>query len=140
MARTFLMIKPTAVAAGHVGGIIGKLERSGFTIVAIATRRLTREEAAFFYDVHAGKDFFEPLLDYITSAPTVGVMLEAPDAIAALRRVVGTTDPTSAEPGTIRAEFGASLRRNAVHASDSEERVRHESEVYFRDCPRTLVL
>ena len=138
MARTFLMVKPSAVGAGHVGGILSVVEKAGFKILGVASRRLTVAEAEVFYDVHRGKEFFEPLVEYMTSGPTVGLMLEADDAVALLRRTVGATDPKDAAPGTVRALFGETLRRNAVHASDSAERVEHEAAVYFADCPRAL--
>ena len=138
MSRTFLVVKPSAVSAGHVGGIVDVVEKAGFRIVGAASRLLTVAEADAFYDVHRGKEFFDPLVEYITSGLTFGLMLEADDAVALLRRTVGATDPNDAAPGTIRALFGESLRRNAVHASDSAERVEHESAVYFADCPRAL--
>ena len=138
MARTFLMVKPRAVAEGLVGEIVTVIERAGFEIVGVASRRLTRAEAARFYGVHQGKPFFEGLVAHVTSGLTVGLMLEAPDAVAALRRIVGATDPAEALPGTIRALFGRSVRENAVHASDSPESVAVESELFFGDCPRTL--
>lgn len=131
MDRTFLLIKPSAVAAGKVGGIIGCLEKAGFRIVGLTLRRMTREDAERFYDVHEGKEFYEPLLDYMTSGPTVAMILESEDAVAKLRRTVGATDPSEAEEGTIRALFGTTVRQNAVHASDSPERVLHESGIYF---------
>lgn len=136
MSRTFLLIKPSAVKAGKVGGIILVLETAGFGIIGLTSKRMTREEAARFYDVHEGKDFYEPLMDYMTSGLTVGMVLEAEDAVALLRKTVGATDPAKAEAGTIRALFGDTLRRNAVHASDSPGRVEHEAGIYFGDCPR----
>jgi nucleoside-diphosphate kinase len=139
MAETFLMIKPSAVAAGHVGGIIDAVERAGFKMRGAASRRLTRAEAEVFYDVHEGKEFFESLVAYVTSGLTLGLVLEAPDAVTLLRRTVGATDPADAAPGTVRALFGDTLQRNAVHASDSPERVQHELAVYFGDCPRALI-
>lgn len=139
MSRTFLMVKPTAVKTGHVGRIVDLVEKAGFRILAVASRRLTAGEAEEFYDVHRGKEFFGPLVEYITSGLTLGILLEAEDAVALLRRTVGATDPRNADPGTVRALFGTTLRRNAVHASDSPERVEHESAVYFGDCPRTVV-
>jgi nucleoside-diphosphate kinase len=139
MARTFLMIKPSALDAGHVGGIVDVVEKAGFKILGAASRSLTPSEAEAFYDVHRGKDFFEPLVAYVTSGLTLGLMLEADDAVGLLRRTVGSTDPADAAPGTVRALFGETLQRNAVHASDSPERVEHESAVYFGDCPRTLI-
>lgn len=139
MARTFLMVKPSAVDAGQVGGIIAVVEEAGFRILGAASRRLTSAEAEVFYDVHRGKEFFESLVAYVTSGLTLGLMLEAADAVALLRQTVGATDPADAAPGTVRALFGETLQRNAVHASDSPERVEHESIVYFGDCPRTLI-
>jgi nucleoside-diphosphate kinase len=136
---TFLIIKPCAVSEGHVGDIISRLESEGFTIAGMASRRLTEEEAAGLYDVHVGKDFFQPLVKFITSGMTVGIMLRGPD-IPALRKLVGATDPEAAAPGTIRALYGRTTRENAVHASDSPERIEHESSLYFRDCPRAMAL
>ena len=136
MDKTFLMIKPSAFQAGHVGGIVSALEDAGFTILGITAKRMRTDEAARFYDVHEGKEFYEPLLEYMTSGMTIGLMLEADDAVARLRRTVGATDPAEAAEGTIRAQFGETLRRNAVHASDSPERVEHEAGIYFGDCPR----
>jgi nucleoside-diphosphate kinase len=136
MSRTFLLIKPSAVASGKVGGIISAIESAGFEIVGLTSKRMTRDEAKRFYDVHEGKDFYEPLLDYMTSGLTVGLILDADDAVALLRKTVGATDPAKAEEGTIRAQFGETLRRNAVHASDSPGRVEHEAGIYFGDCPR----
>ncbi|MBM3307661.1 MAG: nucleoside-diphosphate kinase [Candidatus Eisenbacteria bacterium] len=134
-----MVVKPHAVREGATGEVLAMVERAGFTIVGIAMRRLTREEAAVMYDVHAGKHFFDGLVALICSGPAVAVMLEAPDAVAALRRLVGATDPAEAAPGTIRAKHGKSKSENAVHASDSPERVAHESAIYFGDCPRTVM-
>jgi nucleoside-diphosphate kinase len=139
MARTFLMIKPRAVSEGLTGEIVAAIEREGFAIVGVASRRLTRAEAERLYGVHRGKPFFERLVALASSGPTVGLMLEAQDAVAALRAAVGATDPAEAAPGTIRALFGKNITENAVHASDSPESVRLESGIFFDDCPRALV-
>lgn len=138
MDRTFLIIKPHAVREGASGDVLAMIERAGFSIVGIASRRLTPDEAARLYDVHAGKHFFEGLVELISAGPSIAVMLEAPDAVASLRRLVGATDPADAAPGTIRARFGRDKSLNAVHASDSPERVDHESALYFGDCPRAI--
>ncbi len=138
MDRTFLMVKPRAVSEGLTGPILAELEKGGFRIVGLASRRLTSDEAHIFYDVHVGKPFFDTLIEFITSGMTVGVLLEAPDAVPALRAFIGATDPEKAEQGTIRATYGRSLTQNAVHASDSPERVTHESAIHFGDCPRTI--
>ena len=133
------MVKPRAVSERLTGEILAAIERAGFVIVGIVSRRLTVEEAERFYGVHRGKPFFERLVEFVTSGPTVGIMLEAEDAVAALRRTVGATDPAKAEAGTIRAEYGKSITENAVHASDSPENVAFESAFFFDDCSRALV-
>jgi nucleoside-diphosphate kinase len=133
----FLMIKPCAVSDGHIGDIVAAVERAGFSVVGIASRRLTADEAGLLYDVHEDKPFFGPLVDFITSGMTVGLLLSGP-GIPALRKLIGATDPALAEPGTVRALYGRSLRENAVHASDSSERIAYEARFYFEDCPRTL--
>jgi nucleoside-diphosphate kinase len=135
---TFLMIKPNAVEDGHIGDIIGALEKGGFAVLGIASRRLTADEARRLYDVHEGREFFEPLVRFITSGMSVGLLLEGPD-IAHLREFIGATDPAAARVGSIRALYGRSLRENAVHASDSQDRLKHEASFYFGDCPRTLM-
>jgi len=139
MDRTFLMIKPRAVAEGLTGEIVAAIERAGFVIVGVASRRLNADEAERFYDVHREKPFYERLVAFVSSGPTVGIMLEAADAVPALRKVVGATDPAEAAPGTIRAAYGKSITENAVHASDSPENVVFESAFFFDDCPRAVV-
>lgn len=140
MQRTFLMVKPRAVREAKTGQILAAIEEAGFRIVGLASRRMSATEANRFYDVHIGKPFFDPLVAFITSGMTVGVLLETEgDAVKRLREVVGATDPAKAAPGTIRARFGSSLTENAVHASDSPERVAHESAVFFDDCGRAVV-
>ncbi len=133
----FLMIKPCAVSDGHIGDIVAVVERAGFSIVGIASRRLTPDEAGLLYDVHEGKPFFDALVDFITSGMTVGLLLSGP-GVPALRKLIGATNPALAKPGTVRALYGRSLRENAVHASDSIERIEYEARFYFEDCPRTL--
>ncbi len=138
MDRTFLMVKPRAVRDGLTGEILAALEQGGFRIVGLASRKLSVEEAHVFYDVHVGKPFFGALVEFVTSGMTVGVMLEAPDAVMALRAFIGATDPAKAKPGSIRGKYGKSMTENAVHASDAPARVKHESAFHFGDCPRTL--
>jgi nucleoside-diphosphate kinase len=136
--RTFLVIKPHAVREGVSGEVLALVERAGFEIVGIASRWLTRDEAALLYDVHAGQYFFDGLVQVLSSGASVGVLLDGPDAIASLRSLVGATDPVDAAPGTIRARFGRDKNTNVVHASDSPERVACESALYFGDCPRAI--
>lgn len=126
-----LVIKPRAVAAGLTGRIIADVERAGFRLLDVTSRVLTREEAERFYDVHRGQYFFEALIDFMTSGLSVAVLLEAADALSRLREYVGATDPGEAAPGTLRASYGETQRKNAVHASDSAERAAAESAIYF---------
>jgi nucleoside-diphosphate kinase len=134
---TFLMIKPNAVEDGHVGDIIAALEHGGFEIVGIASRLLTDGEARRLYDVHEGRDFFEPLVEFMTSGMVVGLLMLGP-GIDELRAFIGRTDPAEAREGSIRALYGRSLRENAVHASDRMDRLDYEAGFFFGDCPRTL--
>jgi nucleoside-diphosphate kinase len=138
MDRTFLMIKPRAVAEHLVGGIVTAIEEAGFEIIGLVSRRLRRDEAAILYEAHVGKPFYEPLVAYMTEGPVIGLVLAAPDAIAAARKLVGATDPEKAEPGTIRALYGKTVQMNAVHACDSSERFERESGIFFGDCPRAV--
>ncbi len=133
--RTLLVIKPCAVRRGLVGEIISRVEREGFKIVRGAFRRLTKEEAERFYEVHRGKPFFPQLIEFITSGPVMGLELEAPDAIRRLRQLMGATNPAEAAPGTLRALYGVDITQNAVHGSDSPESARHELEVFFGGWP-----
>ena len=127
------MIKPNAVAAGNTGKILDRMTADGFTIRAMRLICMSRNRAAQFYAMHTGKPFFENLLRYMTSGATVVAVLEREgnDAVAALRALVGNTDPAKADPGTIRAEFGETLVCNSVHASDSDENARIEWSHFF---------
>lgn len=131
MQRTFLIIKPDAVRGGAVSAIRKEIERAGFRVVEEAERMLGPGDVAALYEVHRDKPFYSELVEHLSSGVSVGMILEAPEAVACLRRLAGATDPSEAAPGTLRARFGTSLQLNAVHASDSEERVEYESCVYF---------
>lgn len=138
METTFMMIKPDAVGAGHVGHILSAVESVGLEIVRLASKTLTDDEARAFYAAHVGKPFFEPLIEFVTSGMTVGLILRSADAVAQLRRLVGSTDPAEAAPNTIRALYGTNVRENAVHASDSRESVLVEAPIYFGDSREVL--
>ncbi len=125
------MIKPDAVEKRAIGRIIAMLEENGFKILALKSRRFSREEAERFYEVHKGKEFFNSLVNYITGGMVVGVMVEREDAVEKLRELVGSTNPEDARPGTIRAVFGESIERNAVHASDSPDNAIRELKFFF---------
>ena len=126
-----MMIKPEAVAAGHVGRILGMVETNGFTIVRLKSLEMDRELAETFYDVHRERPFFGDLVQYITSGAVVGVHLRREDAVKRMRELVGATNPAEATCGTIRFLFGTDLSQNAVHASDSPENAQRELGLVF---------
>ncbi len=133
MNRTFLLLKPDALQKRVVGEIISMIEKAGFNILNIKMRKWTKEEGETFYSVHRGKPFFEGLVEFMTSGPIIGLLLEKENAIEDLRKLVGATDPSKAEPGTIRHKYGTNVRVNAVHASDSEESFQYEVKCFFGD-------
>jgi len=135
--RTLLLVKPDAVGRHHVGDIIGRLEAAGFEITGLVMRRVSRELAEGFYAIHRGKEFFPGLVEFITSGPLVAVRLEGENVCRRVRDFIGVTDPAKAAPGTIRADFGTSVRQNAVHASNPEEDVRRELEFFFPETDAT---
>ncbi len=132
MERTLAIIKPDAVASGHIGEIIRRIEREGLVIVAVNMQHMDRRKAEGFYYVHKGKPFFDVLIDYMTSGPSILMVLEGEDAVPRWRRVMGATDPAKAEPGTIRRDLGHSLTKNAAHGSDSPENADYEVFYFFR--------
>jgi nucleoside-diphosphate kinase len=129
--RTFSIIKPDAVGAGHAGAILSRLEKAGFRIVAMKMRHLTRREAEGFYQVHAERPFFGGLCAYMSSGPCITMVLERENAIAHLRELMGATDPAQADAGTIRKEFATSIEANAIHGSDAPETARFEIGYFF---------
>jgi nucleoside-diphosphate kinase len=129
--RTFSIIKPDAVKAGHAGAILSRLEKAGFRVVALRMRSLTRAEAEGFYHVHAARPFFASLCDFMSSSPCVTMVLERDGAIAQLREIMGATDPAKAAAGTIRKDFAASIEANAIHGSDAPETAAFEIGYFF---------
>ena len=129
--RTLMIIKPDAVSHNHVGEILKRVEENGFRIVELQMMKLTRAQAAEFYAIHKGKPFYGGLMDFMTSGPTIPLVLEKANAVALLREVVGATNPTVAEEGSIRKAYGTSVQRNAVHASDSPENAATEVAFFF---------
>jgi nucleoside-diphosphate kinase len=132
MERTFAIIKPDAVKAGVVGRILARIESEGFRIVAMRMQHLTKGEAEGFYAVHASKPFFNALTDFMSSGPCVLLCLEADNAIARWRELMGATNPADAAEGTLRKEFGASIDNNATHGSDAPETAAFELGYFFR--------
>lgn len=129
--RTLVLIKPDAVAAGHVGNILGRYEQASLALEAIELRTISPEFADRHYAEHVGRDYYEPLRDFMTEGPLVAVVVSGEDAIARVRALHGATDPAKAEPGTVRADLAESVRRNAVHASDSTDSAAREISLWF---------
>jgi nucleoside-diphosphate kinase len=134
LERTLSIIKPDAVAAGEVGDIISRIERAGFRLLALRMRHLNRDQAEAFYGIHRGQPFYEKLCTFMSSGPCVALLLEREDGISALRSLMGTTDPATAAPGTIRKDFAKSTVANAIHGSDAEETARFEIGYFFAGC------
>lgn len=132
MERTLILIKPDAVQRGLAGAIISRFEQRGLTIVALKGMRVTAELAREHYKEHAGKGFFQSLIDFITGCPIVAMVLEGPDAIEVARATIGATNPVAAAPGSIRGDFGLSVGRNLVHGSDSAESAEREVALFFK--------
>jgi len=129
--RTLTIIKPDAFNSGKGGQIVAHLEKAGFKIVASRVMRLTEEQAGAFYEVHRERPFFAPLVRFMTSGKCMPIVLERTDAVAALRKTIGATDPAEAEAGTVRKLYAESKERNAIHASDSDENAERESRFFF---------
>jgi nucleoside-diphosphate kinase len=131
--RTLTIIKPDAFGAGKAGKIIAHLEGAGFRIVAARVLHLTQAQAEAFYAVHRERPFFGSLTKFMTSGPCMPMILERADAVAALRKTIGATDPAEAEAGTVRKLFAESKERNAIHASDSDENAEREGRFFFSE-------
>jgi len=129
--RTFSIVKPDAVKAGKAGRILSRIETSGFRIVALQLRNLSRAEAEGFYHVHKERPFFNSLCAFMSSGPCIPMVLEREGAIAKLREIMGATDPAKAADGTIRKDFAASIESNAIHGSDAPETARFEIGYFF---------
>jgi nucleoside-diphosphate kinase len=132
--RTLVLLKPDAVRRGLVGEIVGRIEhKAGWTIAALELRTLDRSLLEQHYAEHQGKPFYEPLVEFMSSGPSVAMVVEGERVIEGLRALVGPTDPIAAAPGSIRGDFGTIVRENLVHASDSEESAQRELKLFFPD-------
>jgi nucleoside-diphosphate kinase len=131
MERTFVMVKPDGVQRGLIGEIISRFERRGLKIVGMKMVQVSDELARQHYAVHEGKPFFAGLINYITSAPVVAMVVEGTNAVVAVRQTVGATRPFEAAPGSIRADFALEIGRNLVHASDAPETSATEIALWF---------
>ncbi len=129
--RTFTMLKPDAVANGHIGAILEKINASGFRIVALKMTQLTKADAEAFYAVHAERPFYGELVSYMTEGPIVAAILEKDNAVEDFRTLIGATNPAEAAEGTIRKMYAESIAANAVHGSDSDENAAIEAAFHF---------
>ncbi len=131
MQRTLAIIKPDAVERQLAGAILRRIEEAHFRIKGMRLVRLTKPDAQGFYAVHRDRPFFDSLTDFMSSGPVMVLVLEAPDAIAQWRRLMGATDPAEADRETLRREFGSSIERNATHGSDAPETAAFEIGYFF---------
>jgi len=129
--KTYCMIKPDAVARGLVGRIVGRLEDVGLIVERLELGIVTPEQAAANYAEHAGKPFYDGLVAYITSGPVVKMVISGPEAVAVVRKLMGSTNPKDAAPGTIRGDYGLTLDANVIHGSDSPESAEREIAIFF---------
>jgi len=129
--RTFTMVKPDAVAAGNTGNILAMIEQAGFKIVALRMTQLSAAKAGEFYAVHKERPFYGELVDFMSSGHIVAAILEKENAVSDFRTLIGATDPSKADEGTIRKKYAKSVGENAVHGSDSDENAAIESAFHF---------
>jgi nucleoside-diphosphate kinase len=129
--RTFAIIKPDAVKSNQQGEILARIHKAGFSIVAIKSMRLTKEEAGGFYAVHKARPFFGELTDFMSSGKIIAMVLEAEGAILKWRDTMGATDPKKATPGTIRCDLGTSIGSNCIHGSDAPDTAAFEISYFF---------
>jgi nucleoside-diphosphate kinase len=132
MERTFCMIKPDGVRRGLTGTILQRLEHKGFRLRALKLLQISPELAALHYQEHREKPFFEGLVRFITSGPVVAMVLEAPGAVAELRKLMGATHPRDAAPGTLRGDFALSVEENVIHGSASLAEAEREIQLFFK--------
>ena len=131
MERTLTIIKPDSLEASNAGNILAHLEKEGFEIQALKRMRLSGAQAQRFYEVHRERPFYDSLVAYMTSGPVIAAALAREDAVPQLRKVMGATNPANADEGTIRALYGSSIERNAIHGSDSPENAQKELHFFF---------
>ncbi len=131
LEKTFAIIKPKPVQAGHTGAILTQIEQAGFRMVGLRLARMTGSEAQELYEAHRDKPFYQELCDYITSGPVLLLALEKEQAVADFRSLIGATNPAEAAPGTLRARFGTSIGHNALHGSDAPSSAHRELALFF---------
>lgn len=129
--RELIILKPDTICRGLIGEIISRIERKGLKIVAMKMLKLTVEQAKKLYDIHRGKAFYDELVNYMSSAPVIAMIVEGDDAISVVRNLIGLTDGKKASPGSIRGDFSISNSKNLIHASDSKEAFEKEAYIFF---------
>ncbi len=132
--RTLSIIKPDAVRNGLAGAILAEIDKAGFRLVAIKKDFVSKRAAEGFYAVHRERPFFDDLTTFMSSGPIILMVLERDNAIAALRKLMGATNPANAEEGTIRKKFASSIQENAIHGSDAEDTAAFEIGYWFAGC------
>ncbi len=133
MERSLVIIKPDGMQRGLIGRIIARFEDKGLKIVGLKLIHITADLAGKHYQEHKGKDFYQGLVDYITSCPVIVAAIEGPSAVSVLRNIIGATDGSKASAGTIRGDLAISMRYNLVHGSDSVESADRELALFFTD-------
>ena len=128
---TLTIIKPDAVRKNSIGGILQMINEAGFRIIAMKYTKLSKEKAGEFYAVHKERPFYGELVDFMSSGPIVAAILEKDNAVEDFRKLIGATDPSKAEEGTIRKKYASSIGENAVHGSDSDENANIEGAFFF---------
>jgi nucleoside-diphosphate kinase len=134
--HTLAIIKPDAVGRGLIGKILARVEEQGFRVRALRMVQLSKQTAQAFYQVHAGRPFYESLTTYMSSGPIVPMLLERENAVQNLRDLMGATDPQQAAPGTIRRDYGENIERNAIHGSDAAATAAVEIAFFFSQFDR----
>jgi nucleoside-diphosphate kinase len=129
--RTFTMLKPDTVESNNIGNVTQMITDAGFVIKAMKLTQLSKDQAKEFYSVHKERPFYGELVEYMTSGPIVAAVLEKDNAVEDFRNLIGSTDPSEAEEGTIRKKYAESKGRNAVHGSDSDENAQIEAAFHF---------
>lgn len=138
MEQTLAILKPDTVKKNAIGDVLNRIETDGLTIRTLKTLQLTEAQAEEFYAEHKGSEFFDGLVEFMTSGPVVTVVVEGEDAIPRLRNLMGATDPDEAAPGTIRAELDGGLPNNIIHGSDSPESADRELNFFFSEAERIV--
>jgi len=129
--RTLTMIKPDAMNKGYAGAILDMISKAGFRIVAMKQTKLSIEKAGEFYAIHKGRPFYNDLVAFMSSGPIIAAILEKENAVAGFRNLIGATDPSKADEGTIRKLYASSIGENAVHGSDSDDNAKIEGDFFF---------